>query len=343
MSAYYSTLSGWMIPLQRTYEATGLDFEAVKKQCGITYASGAHLQSRIPLSAITKLLHYGNDGLPSNDFIIKMTQFFHPSVFHSLGYAILSSSTLYDALDRVVKYNEAVSNSNYLTLTNDNEKIRLKMQVFKFEDTGRPVFDSIAIEAYFAMIVHIARQILGPCWSPTNVYFEYSHPNTNLNALTSFFGCPVTFSNAANQICFNSSDAHQSSISGDTEMALVHEKMFNIFLSRVSKASICQSIDNFIREKLPQGTPNQHEAAASIGLSLRSLQRKLQSNGTSYKDLLDNMRRKLTLEYLQQPHLSITEISYMVGFSNVGNFNRAFKRWTGATPTQYRSPKIVSQ
>lgn len=327
-----------MIPIQRAFDAYGIDFANAKIDCDISCETQADANTRIPLDSVTKLLHYGNSALAEKDFVVKMTDFFHPSVFHSLGYAILSSSTLYDALKRVVQYNEAVSNSNSLSLKELDNSIVLMMSVFKYEDTGRPVFDPIGIEAYFATIVHISRQILGPNWTPKQVYFEYNTPITSKSALEAYFGCEVIYSALDNGICFDATDAYISSTSGDAEMALVHEKMFKNFLKRVSKESICQSIDNYIRDQLPLGAPNQEQVASSVGMSLRSLQRKLQLHGTTYKDLLDNLRRKLALEYLQQSHLSITEISYLVGFSNVGNFNRAFKRWTGTTPSKYRSP-----
>ncbi len=62
--------------------------------------------------------------------------------------------------------------------------------------------------------------------------------------------------------------------------------------------------------------------------------------GTNYKDILDNIRKKLTLGYITQKHLSISEISYLVGFSDTSNFNRAFRRWTNQAPGQYRTDKL---
>jgi len=74
-------------------------------------------------------------------------------------------------------------------------------------------------------------------------------------------------------------------------------------------------------------------------MSLRNLQRKLHDQGTSYKEILENTRKKLAMDYIVQQHLSLSEIGYLVGFSSVGNFNRAFKRWTNQTPGDYRQSK----
>jgi len=71
-------------------------------------------------------------------------------------------------------------------------------------------------------------------------------------------------------------------------------------------------------------------------MSLRSLQRRLNDEGTSYKDLLDETRRELASHYMAESHRSINEITYLLGFSEPSNFSRAFRRWTGCSPSAYR-------
>jgi AraC-like DNA-binding protein len=108
-------------------------------------------------------------------------------------------------------------------------------------------------------------------------------------------------------------------------------------MSRLDKNNLSHVIKNKIYEMLPLGSPSQTQIADHLGMSLRSLQRKLQEQGTNYKDILEQTRKKLSMDYIQQRHLSLSEISYLVGFSSVGNFNRAFKRWTNKTPGEYRN------
>ena len=107
-------------------------------------------------------------------------------------------------------------------------------------------------------------------------------------------------------------------------------------MARIDKNDLTHVIKNKIFELLPLGAPSQTEIAEYLGLSLRNLQRKLQDQGTSYKEILENTRKKLAMNYIIQKHLSLSEIGYLVGFSSVGNFNRAFKRWTNQTPGEFR-------
>jgi AraC-like DNA-binding protein len=90
-------------------------------------------------------------------------------------------------------------------------------------------------------------------------------------------------------------------------------------------------------EHLPSGHVSEEEIAQGLHLSLRTLQRKLRDEGTSYKELLDETRRELATEYIKNPHVSISEITYLLGFSEPSNFSRAFKRWTGSSPSAFRA------
>jgi AraC-like DNA-binding protein len=92
-----------------------------------------------------------------------------------------------------------------------------------------------------------------------------------------------------------------------------------------------------IVEHLPDGPPNQKQIAATMNVSNRTLQRKLRDEGTSFIDLLQDARLNLAKKYLSQPQRSIVEIAYLLGFSEPSTFSRAFKRWTGSAPAEFRA------
>ena len=87
---------------------------------------------------------------------------------------------------------------------------------------------------------------------------------------------------------------------------------------------------------LSAGDVAQQDVADSLHMSLRTLQRKLHKENTSYKALLEETRRQLAGQYLRQARLSVSEVTYLLGFSEPSNFTRAFKRWTGHTPSEFR-------
>ena len=86
----------------------------------------------------------------------------------------------------------------------------------------------------------------------------------------------------------------------------------------------------------PKRFPTADEVAGQLGLSLRTLHRKLAKDGLSYQELLDNMRKSVAVEFLENTHLLIDQVAERVGFADATSFRKAFRKWTGHSPTDYR-------
>ena len=89
-------------------------------------------------------------------------------------------------------------------------------------------------------------------------------------------------------------------------------------------------------EELPSGTPAEETIARAVAMSSRSLQRRLSEEGSGYKELLAEVRRELAREYVEERDASMTDIGFLLGFSDVSSFSRAFKRWFGRSPAAAR-------
>lgn len=93
---------------------------------------------------------------------------------------------------------------------------------------------------------------------------------------------------------------------------------------------------SIITSEFRGGDPSLERVADQLGLTPRTLQRKLHEMGTSHNELLDQMRRQLAMRYLREREMAICEVAYLLGFSESSSFHRAFKRWTGVTPKEFR-------
>ena len=96
------------------------------------------------------------------------------------------------------------------------------------------------------------------------------------------------------------------------------------------------SVRRVIGESLRDGDPKLVQVAKKLAVSPRTLQRQLKESGVDFKALADDTRRRFSLNYLRDRKNSLTEIAYLLGYSEVSAFNRAFRRWTGLTPSDYR-------
>ena len=215
------------------------------------------------------------------------------------------------------------------------------MPVFN-EVTGKPALGRWEIEIFFATLVTFAREAVETALRPLHVSFHTPPPEQGAAYLEDFFGCDIHFNADCNVVVFDREQAAQKLLTHNMMLTQSHEKMLDEYLSRVDQNDLANRVKCRIQDKLALGSPTQADIASTLGMSLRNLQRKLSEQGTSFKDILEQTRRKLALEYIEQRHLTLGEIAYLVGFSSAANFNRAFKRWTGVSPGEFRVSHSVT-
>lgn len=342
MTDFFSVLSGWLIPIKRAMDEWQIDFNIALADCGIKTSDFKNQESRLSAERVAQLIEYCNRLKGRDDFAITVADNFHPGTFHVLGYAMMASNNLFDAFKRIVRYKKVVSNTCTIKIEENPNICKLVLTPFLYESTNRAVLSQNAIIIFIATLVKFARETSSHNFKPLEVNFNWSNPDQKFQFLTDFFDCPVNFDQSEISFSCETDILKEPLLGGNPLITQSHEKMLNEFLSRIDKNDVVQTVKNNIYEMLPLGTPTQTEIAKLIGMSLRNLQRKLNEQDACYRDLLEETRKKLALEYISQEHLSLSEVGYLVGFSNIGNFNRAFKRWTNCAPGEYRKDKHLA-
>jgi AraC-like DNA-binding protein len=342
MTDYFSVLSGWLIPIKRAMDEWGIDFHSALSDCGIKASDFKDQESRLSAERVGRLIEYCNALKSRHDFAITVAENFHPGTFHVLGYAMMASNSLHDAFKRIVRYKKVVSNTCSINIEESPNVCKLVLNPFLYESTNRPVLSHNSIIIFIATLVKFARETSSHNFRPLEVNLNWPNTNQKHHFLNDFFDCPINFDQ--NEISFScdASIFKEPLLGGNPLITQSHEKMLNEFISRLDKNDVVQTVKNSIYDMLPLGTPTQTEIAKQIGMSLRNLQRKLNEQDASYRDLLEETRKKLALEYITQGHLSLSEVGYLVGFANISNFNRAFKRWTNYAPGEYRKDKHLA-
>ena len=340
MTEHFSTLSGWMIPFSRAMEARDIDLSEAMLACNIDQKALKDQESRIAAECFTTLIDYCNQKLNKHDFALSVAEHFHPGTFHVLGYAMMSSNTLKDALTRVAQYKRVVSNTCELSVKEKDTDLIFEMQIFSYQDTDRLVLSRDSVLAFLGTIIKFSRALVGQDFKAKKLFFCYPKPDFDTQFINDFFGCDIEFNAPHSGLVLDKHKANEALIGANPLITQTHEKLLNEFLSRINKDDLIQQVRTKIYDFLPLGTPSQSDIASELGLSLRNLQRKLNEKGSSFKDILEDTRKRLAIDYLKQSHLSLGEVSYLVGFSNLSNFNRAFKRWTELTPGEFRQQHL---
>jgi len=336
MPEQYSTLSGWMIPISRAMEANGINVIDSLKACNISQKVLADQESRLAASCFEALITYCNQQKNRHDFSTIIAKHFHPGMFNVLGYTIISSNTLKDALERLAQYKRVVSNTCNLYTHETDAELIFQMEIFTYPETNRMVIGLHSLLTFLGTVISFLRSLMDDDFNANKICISYPKPDFNIGFLSDFFQCDIEFSAPFSGITLDRVKANKPLLGANPIITQTHEKLLNEFLCRIHKDDIIQQVRNNIYDVILLGTPSQSDIAKKLGMSLRNLQRKLNNQGSCFKDILDDTRKKLALDYIAQPHLSLGEVSYLVGFSNLSSFNRAFKRWTQHTPGEYR-------
>ena len=151
-----------------------------------------------------------------------------------------------------------------------------------------------------------------------------------------WFRSPIAWGAPRPSVVIRRDDLAQPLPTANPDVALANERVALEYLERLDRADVTAQVRRRILEQLPSGPPTQTEIARRLALSPRTLHRRLADTGTSFADLLDEMRRELAAGYLQRTEHSVAEVAYLLGFAEVSSFNRAFRRWTGKRPSEFR-------
>lgn len=267
----------------------------------------------------------------------------HPSDFGLPGHLAQSAATLGEALELSVRYEHLVNRSFHSELLTEGDLVydRLVLPPLPVERL-RPIVEyNYAAAASFGhfLLRDPARRMRGT----VAVHFRHA-PAGPKSAYERFFGCPVEFNADHNQCVLSRAVLQQRMPSSDP---LLLQRMIEHAEQRGSQhkqpvPEIVQKLERLIAPALPFGLPELKTIAEANGMSVSTLKRRLQEQGTNYLAVCDGLRQRLARQYVLEPERSLVDVAFLLGFSELSTFYRAFKRWTALTPQQYRRQQSES-
>lgn len=331
MSAEPTTLASWTRALRKQLDALGLDSAALCRQAGLDPALMDDPNARYPLSATTRLWHLAVAASGDPALGLRVSAFVGPTTFHALGYALIASASLREVFERIERYHRVVSDALSLRLRLEGERYAFHLQV----PVDGPAPADEAIDAFAALYVRTCRNRLGRDYAPLAVHLRRPEP-ADPAPWHQVFRCPLRFAAEENRLEFARADFERPLEGANPELAEHNEAVLKRTLEHLQGPSWSSRVRACLEARLPNGEPSAEGIAQTLHLSLRSLQRHLADEGTRYEHLLSDTRHALALAHMRDPRCSISEIAYLLGFADTSSFSRAFKRWTGQSPSQYR-------
>ncbi|WP_434033281.1 AraC family transcriptional regulator [Cupriavidus sp. a3] len=304
---------------------------AVGVAAGILGATGAPIATRIPGAAYLALLDWLGEATGDPHVGLRAGAAFVPRHYAEMGYVVLTTPTVRDAILQGIRYE---------VLANDIGRTRLVeapgMACMTWTAQHGPL-SRHAHELHMATWSVFARWLIGERYFATQVEFPHPAPaDTSLHA--EVFGCPVAFGTGRHAMHIDQALLTLPSLQADAGMQAQMTRIADSQLQLCVPAGADELAQAraYISARLQDGELPIADVAAHLRLPVRTLQRRLQAQGISYSQLVDNVRRALAEQYLADPAVSLAQCALRLGYSEQSAFTHAFKRWTGETPHGWR-------
>lgn len=335
----------WVKGLLQAASLQGVSEQAVLSSAGLPVESLSVVGDRISLSD-TLLLWRAAESLSADPlFGFNMGKYLQPTHFQLIAFTMLSSETLASAIDKILKYQRLISDGGAFSLVQKASEVQKTSELELPEELEpsnisalvyRPTVSNFSyhqIDAVMAVVASFMNWLLGRDDVVLEVHLQHDFQE-GLNQYNDFYKAPVLLNQSDNSLLFDSRLLKQRLPGFDANLASMHEQMANGQLKRLLDPSVV----TLVQEQLIASgfEVNRDVIAKNMAMSGRSLQRKLQQEGSSFQQLLDELRHQRSLLLLQDKHLSLADVAQQLGFSESSTFYRAFKRWQSVTPGEYR-------
>jgi len=250
--------------------------------------------------------------------------------FHPIALAALSSENFGSAINQMARYKQ-LSCPEEIVQENDGEEWSIQFRWLLADEVEPPVLD----DCCFAWTLSIARHGTGTRLSPLRVEFVQARPH--VKGIERHFGCRVICGAPRNTIVFRASDAERPFVTRNDELLGMLAPQFEEELKQENaQGNFLEGVRLAIQQKLTGRRPNVEDIADALHVSSRTLQRRLQDEGSSFQRVLEEARHRLARHYLTNSVLELNEAAYLLGYEDGNSFVRAFRTWEGVPPSLWR-------
>lgn len=312
----------------------GVDIPLLLSKLGIdeSYLQTAHL--RTPHNAQPIFWGLLEDQTGDPDIGLHLGQHLPTFKGQVIEYLFLSSPTLGDGMRRALNYQRLISDVAAFNLEVGADISYVKVVT---APGGAPSIRHFN-ECFAQAVIDFLKSITDDAFTPEHLEFDHDEPK-NVEEVKRVFGCDVKFGCEENRIYFDTSLLDRPSPHAEPELLVLHEQFASEQVARIEKEDVIVQVNKVIAELLDSGELTLETAAERLGIKPRSLRTKLSDIDTNFNQVLADFRYKLSRRLLADTYETIDEIVYLTGFSEPSTFYRAFKRWSGMTPIEYRKSR----
>lgn len=303
------------------------------KHAGLESNSLADPDSRISLASMLKLWRAVIEGLNDPLLGLHIGASIKTIELGLVGYTTYYSRDLIGALRRFARYGKILSEAVQFKIAETNEQTILSWQ-------AHPSLVALRhpAECGVAIVVSIAREITETGLVPVSIDLPSPRPAA-LTAYRSAFRCPVLFGRPVASVTFSRQQMTLPIRASDPTLVGYLDELAAKTIAPLSEhgENTTSRVRRLLWSRLPGGRVDLHQVAGDMDVSERTLQRRLGKEGMSFSGVLDDLRRNLSRELLVDRKLAVSEVAFLLGYSEPSAFQRAFRRWHGVSPRGFRA------
>jgi len=253
-----------------------------------------------------------------------------------IQHLIRHTATYYEKINQVMRYSKLMCDYFNFGLQENKDNYELSFAFVGPSKVSTSIIEAVTTHMYCG---------LKSTWNDfeaKQVAFSYCKP-AYADQYSRYFDCPVYFGSAANKIVFSRTYIDHSDSTGDDRYlySLLKERADVLMGQAANRHSIVAKIESILMESLPTGKASIIDTAQKLHMSRQTLYRSLQKENTTYRQVLAECQRKLAVNYIEQSDLSLESIAFLLGYSEVSVFQKAFRRWYGISPGEYRRQRTM--
>ena len=322
-----------MTGLLEAIRDAGVDPDQVLRTFELEPSVLADVDGFIPCSVFARILEEAARATGDDCFGLHFGERFNPKNIGPLAYAALNSPTVGEADAQVARYIKLYNQAGQASVIIEGQRAYMRYVL-----TGLDIPTARQQNEYgMAVRLNAIRTMVGSQWAPLEVQFAHEAP-ADISEHQRIFSAPVLFGYPTNNFVVECEFLERQVPAADTRLFGIMKRYLERVLEEMPQEDgVLSSVRRAVAESVRNGEPSLARIAKAMAMSPRTLQRHLKERGTDFKNLVDDTRRRFALTYLKDRRNALTEIAFLLGYSDASAFNRAFKRWTGLAPSAYRA------
>src|SRR5215472_7054679 len=309
-----------------------LGVDGLLKEVGLQKADLSSPENRLPQAAVLNLIERAADLTGDPSYGLRLGASRDPRDRGLLGFVALNSPTLMDAMTNMQRFYKIAREGGEFEIERKGAQVALRFRV------ADPALRGLRHDSEFlaATIVRGCRDLTCQTIFPVRAEFIHDRPSGSIE-YANILGCPVKFGSDWDAVIYTEETTRLPVMGADAKLLEILEATCLKLLGPAPKArDLVRELQQLIIERLPTGSTSIDSIAKELSMSSKTLERRLAEQGQSFSALLDRTRFNAVTHYLEETDMRLTQVAYLAGYTEPAALVRAFKRWTGKTPSKFR-------